>query len=344
MRAAFYDRLGPARAVLQLGEIADPVPQPGEVLVRIEASGVNPSDVKMRLGTGSATNEFPRIVPHSDGAGIVTAVGAGVAESRIGERVWLWNARWKRAFGTAAEKVALPAAQAVTLPANTGFDAGACIGIPVLTAFQAVETDGGVAAGDWVLVQGGAGAVGHYAVQLAKLKGARVIATVSSPQKAAHAKAAGADLVIDRRNEDVVAAIREATGGRGVARVIEVDLAGNAAWLPQAVADYGLVVIYGSSRREAEVSFAASILGNVGYRFFIVYNQPADFRSRAVEAINALLEEGRLSHTIAATFPLDEIAAAHEMVEAGRQIGNVIVTPSGTRSGSPSDTGGGNAA
>jgi NADPH2:quinone reductase len=326
MRAAYYERLGPAREVLQLGQLPDPVPAAGEVLVRVAASGVNPSDVKMRLGTGSAANEYPRIIPHSDGAGTIVALGDGVAQRSVGERVWLWNARWKRAFGTAAELVAVPENQAVPLPDNTDFPAGACLGIPVLTAWQAVETDGGVAGGDWVLVQGGAGAVGHYAVQMAKLKGARVIATVSSPEKASHARAAGADCVIDRKAEDIVAAVMAATGGRGVARVLEVDLAGNIGWLPQVVADYGLVVVYGSSRREAEVSFAASIIGNIGYRFFIVYNQPAAMRRHAIAAVDALLAQGRLAHTIAATFPLAEIAAAHEMVEGGRQIGNVVVT------------------
>lgn len=326
MRAAFYEKLGPASEVLQVGDLADPVPAAGDVRVRIMASGVNPSDVKMRLGTGSAANEFPRIIPHSDGAGIIDAVGEGVAPARIGERVWLWNARWKRAFGTAAEFVTLPARQAVPLPDNTDFKAGACLGIPALTAWQAVETDGGVEAGQWVLVAGGAGAVGHYAVQMAKAKGARVITTVSSAEKAAHARKAGADLVIDRRAEDVVAAVRSATGGAGVARVIEVDFAGNIAWLPEVVADYGLIVIYGSSQREAPVSFGASILGNIGYRFFIVYNQPDALRARAIAALNAQLLAGKLQHTIAASFALDEIAQAHEAVEAGRQIGNVVVT------------------
>jgi NADPH2:quinone reductase len=327
MRAAFYEKLGPARDVLRVAEVAQPVPAAGEVLVRIRASGVNPSDVKMRLGTGSAANEFPRIIPHSDGAGLIEAVGDGVPPARIGERVWLWNARWKRAFGTAAELVALPAGQAVTLPDNTDVAAGACLGIPALTAWQAIDTDGGVAAGDWVLVQGGAGAVGHYTVQMARLKGARVIATVSSPEKARHAKAAGADIVIDRKAEDVVAAVKQATGGKGVRRVIEVDLAGNIGWLPQVIDDYGLIVIYGSSQRELPVSFAASIIGNIGYRFFIVYNQPAALRARAIAELNALLAAGRLQHTIAASFDLGDIAAAHEMVEGGRQIGNVIVTP-----------------
>jgi NADPH2:quinone reductase len=326
MRAAFYEKLGPAREVLKLGDLPDPVPAAGEVRVKIAASGVNPSDVKMRLGTGSAANEFPRIIPHSDGAGVIDRVGDGVPQGRIGERVWIWNARWKRAFGTAAEYVTLPAKQAVTLPGNTDFNAGACLGIPALTAWQAIETDGGVAKDQWVLVAGGAGAVGHYAVQMAKARGARVITTVSNAEKAAHARKAGADIVIDRQSEDVVAKVRETTGGAGVARVIEVDFAGNIAWLPQVMADYGLVVIYGSSQREAAVNFGASIIGNIGYRFFIVYNQPAELRARAVAAINAQLQAGTLQHTIAAAMPLDEIARAHEMVEGGRQIGNVVVT------------------
>ncbi len=144
MRAAFYETLGPAKDVLKVGELPKPAPQAGEVLVRVHASGVNPSDVKMRVGTSSATNEFPRIVPHSDGAGIIEAVGAGVPGNRIGERVWVWNARWKRAFGTAAEYVALPAVQSVQLPDKTDFEAGACPGIPALTAWHAVQTARGV--------------------------------------------------------------------------------------------------------------------------------------------------------------------------------------------------------
>ncbi len=325
MRAAFYEKLGHARDVLEIGAMPDPQPQAGEVRVKIATSGVNPSDVKMRMGTGSATNQYARTIPHSDGAGVIDAVGPGVPASRIGERVWVWNARWNRPFGTAAQFVTLPAAQAVALPGSTDFAAGACLGIPALTAWQAVETDGGVRAGDWVLVNGGAGAVGHYAVQMATLKGARVIATVSSPAKAAHAKAAGAEIVINRRNEDVAARIKDVTGGKGVARAIEVDFSGNISWLPSVMSDYGLIAIYGSSEREAPVAFGPSILGNVGYRFFIVYNQPADLRQRAIASLNDMLAANQLKHSIAATFPLDEIAVAHEMVERGTAMGNVVI-------------------
>jgi NADPH2:quinone reductase len=325
MRAAYYDRLGPAKDVIEIGDLPQPKPGPGEVLVRVKASGVNPSDVKMRSGTGSAANQYPRIVPHSDGAGIIDAVGDGVPAARKGERVWLWNARWQRAFGTAAQYVALPAPQAVALPDNVDFTAGACLGIPAMTAWQAVATDGGVA-GRWVLVQGGAGAVGHYAVQMAKLKGARVIATVSSPEKAARATEAGADAVVNYKTEDLAQRVKGLTDGRGVDRVIEVDLAANIAKLPQLVADYGMIVVYGSGAREVPVSFATSILGNIGYRFFIVYNQPMEMRKRAIAELDSWLRAGKLIHTIAARFPLAQTAAAHEAVESGRANGNVVVT------------------
>jgi NADPH2:quinone reductase len=325
MRAAFYEKLGPAAEVLQVAEMPDPQPLAGEVRVKIATSGVNPSDVKMRLGTGSAASQYPRTIPHSDGAGIIDAVGSGVPEARIGERVWVWNARWNRAFGTAAEYVTLPAGQAVRLPDATDFAAGACFGIPALTAWQAVETDEGVESGQWVLVNGGAGAVGHYAVQMAALKGARVITTVSSATKAAHAKAAGAEVVIDRKQEDVASRIKHVTGGQGVARAIEVDFSGNIVWLPEVMADYGLIAIYGSSAREAPVQFGPSILGNIGYRFFIVYNQPPALRQRAIASLNEMLAANRLKHSIAATFPLAEIAAAHEAVEHGTAMGNVVI-------------------
>jgi NADPH2:quinone reductase len=325
MRAAYYGNLGPAKDVLEVGELPQPIPAAGEVLVRVKASGVNPSDVKMRSGTGSAANQYPRIIPHSDGAGIIEAVGDGVPATRRGERVWLWNARWQRAFGTAAQYIALPAAQAVTLPENIDFETGACLGIPALTAWQAVETDGGVA-GRWVLVQGGAGAVGHYAVQMAKLKGAKVIATVSAAEKAERARQAGADAVVNYKTENLVEKVKALTGGRGVDRVIEVDLAANIASLPQLVADYGMVVAYGSGAREVPVSFAASILGNIGYRFFIVYNQPMEMRQRAIAELDTWLRAGKLIHAVAERFPLEKIAAAHEAVESGRVNGNVVVT------------------
>jgi NADPH2:quinone reductase len=325
MLAAYYTRVGPAREVLAVGEIDTPVPGPREVRVRLATSGVNPSDVKSRAGLRSRDLPFPRIVPHSDGAGAIDEIGAGVPPVRLGERVWTWNAAWGRPYGTAAEYVVLPAAQAVPLPANTGFDAGACLGIPALTAYHAVHCNGGVA-GKTVLVAGGAGGVGHYAVQFAKLGGARqVIATVSTEAKAALARAAGADVTLDYRSEDIGQRCLDLTAGDGVDRIVEVDLAANLKADLAAIRSGGEITVYGSGLPEVPVAFFASILKNVRYQFFIVYNLSAVDRARALGGLSQLLEEGRLQHNVAARMPLARIAEAHELVESGRAAGNVVV-------------------
>lgn len=329
MRAAMYSQTGPAGEVLRVVEQARPEPGPGEVRVRVAWSGVNPSDVKSRAGTRSRTLPFPRIVPHSDGAGVVDAAGEGVPESRLGERVWIWNGAWSRADGTAAEWIVLPSAQAVKLPEGVSLDVGACLGIPALTACHAVAVDGGVA-GKRVLVAGGAGAVGHYAVQMARLSGAAsVITTVSSDEKAAHARAAGADVIIDYRREDVVARVMEATGNQGVDCIIEVDFAANAALDFALLAPEGRIVVYGSGASDISVPFVPAILKNARLSFFIVYNLSAADRAAAVRQLHAWLQAGALQHTIALRLPLEQIAKAHEAVEAGRLIGNVMLRISG---------------
>ena len=227
MQTAYYERTG-ASDVLQLGELPDPVPGPGEVRVRLRWSGVNPADVKARAGLRNASLPFPRIVPHSDGMGIIDAFGDGVSNTRVGERAWVWNAAWGRPSGTAAQWVVVPQEQAVVLPDEVADAAGASLGIPALTALHANLMAGGVS-GKTVLVAGGAGSVGYYAVQFARLLGARhVLATVGDAQKAACADAAGADTVIDYRRDDIVTRVREATHGAGVDRIIEVDMAANA--------------------------------------------------------------------------------------------------------------------
>src|SRR4051812_19882352 len=215
MKAAFYERLGPAREVLQVGDVPDPVPAAGEVRVRIQWSGVNPSDVKSRSGLRAGAMPFPRVIPHSDGMGVIDAVGEGVSPSRIGERVWTWNAAWGRSHGTACEWVCLPQEEAVRLPDGFDGEAGACLGIPALTALHAVLLDGGVA-GKTVFVAGGAGAVGHYAVQMAgHLGAARVVTSVSTPEKAALAHAAGADDVVMYKTEPLAKRVADLTAGRG---------------------------------------------------------------------------------------------------------------------------------
>ena len=324
MKAVWYERNGPAREVLVVGTMTDPEPGPGEVRVRLATSGVNPSDVKTRAGSRPMAG--PRVVPHSDGAGVIDRVGTGVAQGRIGERVWIWNGQWQRPFGTAAEMIALPAAQAVPLPPDTTFDEGACLGIPALTAYRAVTVDGAIA-GASVLVAGGAGAVGHYAIQFARQLGAaQVIATVSSPAKARHALAAGADLAVDYRREDVVEKVREATGGRGVDRVVEVDAATNLRLLPRLVARDGLCVVYGSSRSEVACEFGPMIQSGVAVRWFIVYELSAQARQQGVAQLGEWLAAGRIRHAIDASYPLEEAATAHERVESFAAIGNVVLT------------------
>ncbi|BBK41320.1 NADPH:quinone oxidoreductase [Allostella vacuolata] len=324
MRAAYYEANGAARDVLVVGDMDRPEPAAGEVRVRLATSGVNPSDVKSRAGSNRKM-AYPRVVPHSDGAGTIEAVGAGVDPGRIGERVWIWNGQWRRPFGTAAEFIALPAIQAAHLPDGTSFEAGACLGIPALTARHAVSIDGPVA-GQSILVSGGAGAVSHYAIQFAKAGGATVLTTVSGPEKAAHATAAGADHVINYRQEDVGARVQELTGGRGVDRVIELDITANARLLPGVLAPRGTVVVYGIGGAEAALPAPFCLFTSATVKFFLVYELTAAEREAAVAGVNGMLAAGRLVHAIGRTLPLERIAEAHELVEQGAVIGNVVLT------------------
>ena len=325
MLAVTYERVGPADEVLSFTEIATPSAAAGEVRVKLASSGVNPSDVKSRAGVRNKTLPFPLIVPHSDGAGVIDQVGSGVDPARIGERVWVWNAAWQRPMGTAAQYVVLPAQQAVALPEGIDFAAGACLGIPALTAYHAVAVNGGVA-GKSVLVSGGAGAVGHYAIQFAKLAGAeRVIATVSNDVKGAIAIAAGADAVVNYKTEDVGQRCAELTDGRGVDRIIEVDLAANIQSDLAALRTDGEIVVYGSGAPEITVPFFSSLLKNVRYQFFVVYNLNAAHRASALAEVSRLLKQNKLKHQIAARVPLAEAAEAHRLVESGQAVGNVVL-------------------
>lgn len=325
MRAAFYEQVGPARDVLRVAEWPDPEPDSGEVRVRMQWSGVNPSDVKTRGGVRSRSLPFARIVPHSDGMGVIDRVGAGVDTRRIGQRVWLWNAAWGRPFGTAADYCCLPGRMAVPLPDGVDGAAGACLGIPALTALHAVLMDGGVA-GKTVLVAGGAGAVGHYALQFASRFGAaRVITTVSSDAKAALAREAGADEIVDYKTEAVAERVRELTAGAGVDRVIELDLAANAALDLEVLRPGGECVAYGSGPRPLELPFLPLIAKNLQLKFFMVYHLSDADRARAQSALQRLLARGELIHNVAERLPLARIADAHELVEQGRALGNVVL-------------------
>jgi NADPH:quinone reductase len=325
MRAAWYEASGPAREVIRIGELPRPEPEPGEVLVRVHASGINPSDTKRRAGWRNEPVAHARIIPHSDGAGVIEAVGAGV-QGRIGERVWLWNAQRGRAGGTCAEYVALPQTQAVPLPQSIGFIEGACLGVPASTAHFAVLADGPLV-GQTVLVQGGAGAVGDYAVQWAKRAGARVIATVGSDAKAALARASGADATVNRRAEDVVQRVLDLTDGHGVDRIVEVDLGANLQQDVALIRPNGVIASYSSTAcPEPVFPYYPLAYKGVTLRLVQAYILPEPARALAVADIGEALRDGGLQHRIAAVFPLPETAAAHELLESGEAIGNVVVT------------------
>jgi len=329
MRAAWYEKNGPAAEVLRVGEMPVPEPGPGEVRVRVIASGLNPTDVKSRAG--SRPMGYPRVVPHQDGAGVIDTVGQGVPASRVGERVWLYIVQWQRAWGTAAEFTVVPARLAVRLPANTTFAEGACLGIPAVTAHRCLFADGPID-GQTVLVTGGAGAVGHYAVQLAKWAGATVIATVSSDEKAALAVAAGADHTVNYKIGDTAAQILECTGGAGVDRIVDVDFGANLPVSARVLKTNGAIASYASTGApEPALPFYALMAKNVTMRPVLIYTMPDRAKDDATRDIIALVEAGRLMHVIGARFPLDRIVEAHQAQESGKVTGNIVVDVGGLK-------------
>ena len=323
MRAVWFEQFGAAAEVLNVGELEAPQPEAGEVQVRIAVSGVNPVDVKRRLG-GRGASQGSQVVPHFDGAGTIESVGDGVPDSRLGERVWVYEAQYERAFGTAAELAVVASDLAVPLPDVADFHAGACLGIPALTAHRCVFADGSVA-GQTVLVTGGAGAVGNYAVQFAKLDGATVITTVSSDEKAELAHQGGADHVVNYRTEDVAERLSELPGASGLDRVVEVEFGGNLEASMGALRNNGVIATYASQANpEPAVPFYALAYKNITVRHVLVFGMPDDTKRQAVADISRWLEGGQLRHHLGPRFSLDQIAAAHEAVEAG-VFGKVLV-------------------
>ncbi|MEK9660121.1 MAG: NADPH:quinone reductase [Alphaproteobacteria bacterium] len=318
MRAAWYETQGPASAVIEVGEMPTPEAGPGEVRVKLATSGVNPSDSKRRTGFGGQTMDAPRYVPHSDGAGIIDQVGDGVPESRIGERVWIYCGQWLRPFGTCAGYIALRADHAITLPDGVSFEAGACLGIPAVTAHRALFADGPLT-GKNVLVTGGAGSRGNYAIQLARWGGAtQVIATVSSPEKAALAQKAGADLVLNYREADVAAEIMKATDGAGVDHIVEVAFGANQQTTLAVLKSHGVIACYASDADPTPtLAFYSFMRRNAVLRWVYMYEIPDAAFEQARDDITAWLQAGPTQHLVARTFPLDETAAAHEFLEVG---------------------------
>jgi NADPH:quinone reductase len=314
MRAAIYDDAGEIR----VEEVETPAPGPGEVRVRVVVSGVNPTDWKSR----AAPPPFPFQVPDQDGAGVVDAVGDGVDPERVGERVWVYFAAWQRQWGTAAEYTVLPSEQAVPL-GDAPFDLGASLGIPALTAHRCLFADGAVS-GATVLVAGGAGAVGHAAIELARWGGATVIATVSTEEKAHLARRAGAHHVVNYREGDAAARIRDHAPD-GVGRVIEVALDANLELDLAVAAPHAVIVTYaGAPDTTATVPLRRLMTANAVLRFVLVYTIPHAALRRAVADVSEAVREGALSTLPLHRFPLDRAAAAHDAVQGGA-VGKVLI-------------------
>jgi NADPH:quinone reductase len=325
VRAAYYRRLGPARDVLEVGEVQLGPLAPGEVRVRIAASAVNPSDVKARMG--SRGFPYPQVVPHSDGAGEIVATGDGVDSARVGERVWVFEGQWERPFGTAAQLVDVPAGHSVALPDGVDLDIGACMGIPAMTAHRAVLADGPIE-GQSVLVRAGSGRVGFYAAQIARLAGAAtVIATAGSADSAERAAGTGAQVVASHAGDALHDAVMDATDGRGVDRIVDVEFGAHLDHSLGLLATNGTIAAYGSTTEpNPVVDFYRLMRRNIGVRPVFVYNMPEPAKRAAIEDITRWLAEDALVHQFGPSFALEGIVDAHEAIEAGAH-GVVLVRP-----------------
>lgn len=326
MKAAFYDRQGAARDVLVVADLPDPRAGRGEVRVRVAFSGLNPTDIKTRSGFAGKAMPYARITPHQDGSGVIDQVGEGVPASRLGERVWVYEAQTGRATGTAAQYVVVPTANAVALPHGAALDIAACLGIPAMTAHRCLFADGDIR-GLRVLVHGGAGAVGTSAILLAKWAGAWVAATVSRPEQEEVARRAGADLIIYRRTEDVAARLRHAVGDAGIDRIVDVDLVANIDINLACLAINGVVSAYATENPAASLSFPfhRAMLRGLVFRCVFVYAMSEQAHTDAVRDINACLADDAYRPAIGLRLALGQIVAAHEAQEAHGVVGKILV-------------------
>jgi len=324
MKAVWYTKTGKAADVLKVGELDDPVLVAGEVLVKIKASGINPSDVKTRAGARGDL-QFPRVIPHSDGSGEIIGVGEGVDKNRIGEKVWIWNGAFGRANGTCAELISLPEFQAVKINNDVSYGSAACMGIPASTAYYGVLANGSVK-GKTVLISGGAGAVGFYGIQIAKLSGANVITTISSDEKAEIANIAGADKVINYKNENILEEIMEYTENDGVDRIFEVEFGGNLPINEKIIKPNGVIAAYGSmAEMEPKLPFYNLMFKGVKIDTFLIYSIEKKFREEILNGLSELLNQNSLKHMISKTYSIDDIVNAHVAMESGSVIGNIII-------------------
>ncbi|MCY4051583.1 MAG: NADPH:quinone reductase [Gammaproteobacteria bacterium] len=324
MRAIWYESTGKADEVLIYGERQKPTPGPGEVLIRVEYSAVHPSDVKKRSGLQPAGFADGYVIPHSDGAGTIEDVGEGV-EDRRGERVWIYQAQYGRHCGTCAEYIVVPSQMAPRLPENVDLTIGACIGIPMMTAFRCVCVAGDLT-DKVVLVTGASGRVGYYAVQWSKLTNAQVIATAGSDENCQVALDAGADWVLNYRDQNLTSHISECAGSRGVSHIIDVEFGQNANVSAEVLNNCGSIATYSSSKvPEPVIPFYPMMFKNVSVYMVLVYNMPDEIKEQAISAVYGALERVQLKHRISTIIDLSEVAKAHELIESGAAAGSVLI-------------------
>ena len=327
MKAAWYTSFGPAEEVLIIGELKTPEPEPGEVKIRVYASGVNPSDTKKRLGANPALLDDGPVIPNSDGAGEIVSVGEGVSSSRVGERVWVYNAQYGRRLGTSAEYVCLPSDYAIMLPESADYNAGAMMGIPAMTSHRCVFSDGSVE-GQTLLITGGAGRVGYYAIQWAKEYGATVISTASSDASREQCNNAGADLVVGHPSDESVSKILDHTDGKKIDRIIEGDFGANLLPVLEVLKTGGTIATYSSmTDMNPSIPFVRMMFMDITIRMVLVYEMPKEAKEHAAKDITTMLSQNRFDNRVAKEYSLDDIASAHTLIESGKPYGSVIIKP-----------------
>ena len=327
MKAAWYNSFGPAEEVLKIGEFDTPEPRPGEVKIRIYASGVNPSDTKKRLGANPALLDDGPVIPNSDGAGEIISVGEGISSSRIGERVWVYNAQYGRQLGTSAEYVCLPSIHAIILPDTADYSAGAMMGIPAMTAHRCVFSDGAVDS-QTLLITGGAGRVGYYAIQWAKQNGSTVIATASSDASREQCVNAGADLIVGHPSDDSVGEIMDFTNGKKIDRIIEGDFGANLLPVLDVLKTSGTIATYSSmADMNPSIPFIRMMFMDITIRMVLVYAMPDEAKKHAAKDITSALSKNTFHNRVAQEYSIDNISDAHKMIESGEVYGSVIIKP-----------------
>ena len=327
MKAVTYSKFGSASEVFKIENLNDPIAGVGEVVVKLHYSAVNPSDVKARAGgrPGVTKPPFPKIIPNSDGSGLIVDVGHGVDKSRIGQRVWVWNAQWKRPFGTSAEYIALPQEQAVLLPENVELRQGAILGIPTLTAVHAVIGQGDVE-GKNIFISGGAGTVGRLAIQTAKALGANVIATACGESGIRSAKTAGADLVLNYRSDNIVEEALEFTNGKLIDKFIEVEFGKNIETISKLITENGSIASFGSSQdMTPTIPFYPLMFKAVNIELILVYLLQSAKRQKGIEVLTQLLKANALDFQIDSEFDLQNAVEAHGLIESGKRNGSVLL-------------------